>query len=144
MVSSSSVTQVPGSQVKAERTCRRTPWVRAYSTERMAGLGHPVAVISSISSKEMRSILRASGTSRGSLVKTPETSVYSSHTSAPSASASATAVVSEPPRPRKVTSSLGRHALGATDHRDLARLEGLAHPLGPHLEDLGVGVGRCR
>ena len=36
-------------------------------------------------------------------MKTPDTSVYSSHTSAPSAWARATAVVSEPPRPRKVT-----------------------------------------
>ena len=37
-------------------------------------------------------------------MKTPDTSVYSSQASAPSAWASATAVVSEPPRPRNVTS----------------------------------------
>ena len=49
--------------------------MRAYSTDRMAGLGQPFAVISSSSSKLMRSILRASGTTRGSLVNTPDTSV---------------------------------------------------------------------
>ena len=69
------MTQVPGSQVKAERTCRRTPWVRANSTERMAGFGQPVAVISSISSKLMWSMRRAVGTRRGSAVNTPDTSV---------------------------------------------------------------------
>jgi len=37
-------------------------------------------------------------------VNTPSTSVKISHTSAPSAAASATAVVSEPPRPSVVTS----------------------------------------
>ena len=42
--------QVPGSQVKLDRTCRRTPWVRANSTDRMAGLGQPAAFISNISS----------------------------------------------------------------------------------------------
>ena len=52
-----------------------TPWVRANSTERIAGLGQPVAVISSSSSKVMLSILRASGTNWGSVVKTPDTSV---------------------------------------------------------------------
>ncbi len=72
---SSSVTQVPTSQVKLERTCRRTPWLRANSTERMAGFGQPAAVISSSSSNEMWCILRASGTRRGSAVNTPDTSV---------------------------------------------------------------------
>ena len=47
---------------------------------------------------------RADGTTRGSAEKTPSTSVYISHTSASSAAASATAVVSEPPRPSVVTS----------------------------------------
>ena len=42
---SSSVTQVPGSQVKLERTCSGTPWLRANSTDRRrehpaAGGGH--------------------------------------------------------------------------------------------------------
>src|SRR2546421_506909 len=41
---------------------------------------------------------------RGSAVKTPATSVKISHASAPRAAASATAVVSEPPRPSGVTS----------------------------------------
>ena len=41
---------------------------------------------------------------RGSAVKMPGTSVKISHASAPSAAASATAVVSDPPRPSVVTS----------------------------------------
>lgn len=48
---------------------------------------------------------RASGTMRGSAVKTPSTSVWISQASALSAAASATAVMSEPPRPRVVSSS---------------------------------------
>jgi hypothetical protein len=67
-------------------------------------LGQPVAVISNNSSKVTRDILRASGTTRGSVVNTPDTSVYSSHASAARTWARATAVVSEPPRPRNVTS----------------------------------------
>jgi hypothetical protein len=47
--------------------------------------------------------LSASGTIRGSAVKTPSTSVKISQ-APPSAAASATAVVSEPPRPSVVTS----------------------------------------
>ena len=68
-------TSVPRSHVNAERTSRSTPWVRAYSTDRMAGLGQPLAVISSSSSKLTRSIFRASDTTRGSVVNTPDTSV---------------------------------------------------------------------
>ena len=75
MSGSSSVTQVPTSHVNAERTCRGTRWRWAYSTDLMAGLGQPAAVISSISSKEMRCILRALSTTRGSVVNTPDTSV---------------------------------------------------------------------
>jgi len=47
---------------------------------------------------------RALGTIRGSAVNTPSTSVYISQTSALSAAATATAVVSEPPRPSVVMS----------------------------------------
>ena len=75
MSSSSSMIQVPGSQVKLDRTCSGTRWVRAYSTARIAGLGQPAAHISSISSKEMRFMRRAVGTTRGSVVNTPDTSV---------------------------------------------------------------------
>ena len=75
MSGTSSSTHVPSCQVKAERTWRRTPWVRAYSTDRMAGLGQPVAVISSNSSYEMADMRRAVGTTRGSVVNTPVTSV---------------------------------------------------------------------
>ena len=75
MEGSSSSTQVPGSQVKLERTCSATPWRRANSTERMAGFGHPVAVISSSSSNDTDGMRRAAGTRRGSAVNTPLTSV---------------------------------------------------------------------
>ena len=51
----------------------------------------------------MRSSLCALATIRGSLVYTPSTSVKISQRSAPSAAASATAEVSEPPRPSVVT-----------------------------------------
>ena len=104
ILGSSSVTHVPSCQVNADRTCSRTPWVRAYSTDRIAGFGQPVAVISSNSSKETVFIFLAEGTTRGSVVNTPVTSVYNSQTSAFSACAKATAVVSDPPLPRKVTS----------------------------------------
>ena len=104
IVGSSSTTQVPGSQVKADRTCSGTRNRWATSTERITGFGQPTAVISSISSKLIVDIFLAVETTRGSVVKTPDTSVYNSHESAPSACASATAVVSLPPRPRNVTS----------------------------------------
>ncbi len=75
MIGSSSVTTVPGSQVKLERTWSGTWWLRANSTERSASTLPPVAAISSISSKEMRRRRRAVGTMRGSALNTPETSV---------------------------------------------------------------------
>jgi hypothetical protein len=57
-------------------------------------------------------------------VKTPATSVKISQASAPRAAASATAVVSEPPRPSVVTScGRGRDALEAGDEHDLVRVE---------------------
>ena len=48
---------------------------RAYSTLRRCSTFERAAASSSISSLEMRSILRAVGTMRGSAVKTPSTSV---------------------------------------------------------------------
>ena len=75
MVSSSPTTKVPGSSVKEERQWMRTPWLRAYSTERSCSTPAPDAAISSISSKETTGSLRASGTIRGSALKTPATSV---------------------------------------------------------------------
>ena len=58
---SSSVTHVPGAQVKLERTWTFTPWLRANSTERSASTRPPVAAISSISSNETCASLRAVG-----------------------------------------------------------------------------------
>ena len=48
--SSSSRIHVPCDSLKVERTCRRTPWLRANSTERSAITFAPEADISSISS----------------------------------------------------------------------------------------------
>ena len=48
--SSSSRIQVPCASLKVDRTCRRTPWLRANSTERSAITFAPEADISSISS----------------------------------------------------------------------------------------------
>ena len=64
--SPSSVTHVPGAQVKLERTWIFTPWLRANSTERSASTRPPVAAISSISSNDTCASLRAVGTMRGS------------------------------------------------------------------------------
>ena len=75
MVSCWDTTTVPGASSKLERQWMRTPWLRAYSTERSCRTPAPEAAISSISSKETTSSLRASGTMRGSAEKTPGTSV---------------------------------------------------------------------
>ena len=75
IVSSSETTTVPGPSSKLERQWMRTPWLRAYSTERSCSTPAPEADISSISSKETTGSLRASGTIRGSALNTPATSV---------------------------------------------------------------------
>ena len=75
MVSSSPRTTVPGPGSKLDRQWIRTPWVRAYSTERSCSTSAPEADISSISSKLTCGSLRASGTIRGSALNTPATSV---------------------------------------------------------------------
>ena len=66
MVSSSEMTRVPGPSSKLLRQWMRTPWLRAYSTERSCRTPAPEADISSISSKETTGSLRASATIRGS------------------------------------------------------------------------------
>jgi hypothetical protein len=73
--SSSRRIQVPSASENVERTCRVTPWLRANSTERSCSTRAPEAAISSISSYESTSSLRAAGTMRGSAVNTPSTSV---------------------------------------------------------------------
>ena len=75
MVVCSSTTKVPGPSSKLERQWIGMPWLRAYSTERSCSTPAPDADISSISSNETTASLRASGTIRGSAVKTPATSV---------------------------------------------------------------------
>jgi hypothetical protein len=70
-----SVTRVPVWAENDERTCTGTAYRRAYSTQRSISTFAPLAAISSISSNETWAILRASGTIRGSAVKTPSTSV---------------------------------------------------------------------
>ena len=59
MVSSSVSTKVPGPSSKLDRQWMRTPWLRAYSTERSCSTPAPEAAISSISSNEtMRQLAR--------------------------------------------------------------------------------------
>ena len=62
------MTQVPSCWLNEERTCRGTPNLRAYSTQRRCRILAPDAASSSISSLEMRSIFWAEGTTRGSAV----------------------------------------------------------------------------
>ena len=64
----SSSTTVPGASSNDERQWMRTPYARAYSTARSCSTLAPEAAISSISSNETASSLRASGTIRGSAV----------------------------------------------------------------------------
>jgi hypothetical protein len=66
MVSCSPTTNVPGPSSKLDRQWMRTPWLRAYSTERSCSTFAPEAAISSISSNDTIASLRASGTMRGS------------------------------------------------------------------------------
>ena len=75
MASPSATTKVPGCSSNEERQWIRTPWLRAYSTERSCSTPAPEAAISSISSKDTSGSLRASGTILGSAEKTPATSV---------------------------------------------------------------------
>src|SRR4029079_17780014 len=75
MVCSSDWTTVPGASSKLDRQWMRTPWLRAYSTDRNCRTPAPDAAISSISSNETLDSLRALGTMRGSAENTPGTSV---------------------------------------------------------------------
>ena len=75
MVSCSVTTNVPGPSSKLDRQWMRTPWLRAYSTERSCSTPAPDADISSISSNETMLSFFAFGTIRGSALKTPRTSV---------------------------------------------------------------------
>jgi len=50
-LSSSLTTRVPGPSSKLLRQWMRTPWLRAYSTERSCRTRAPEAAISSVSSK---------------------------------------------------------------------------------------------
>ena len=68
-------THVPSFEEKEERTWMGISKRRAYSTHRRWRILAPLAAISSISSWEMRSILCAVETMRGSAVKIPSTSV---------------------------------------------------------------------
>ena len=65
---------VPGSSENVDRAWIGTPWPRAISTARSISTRAPEAAISSISSYDTLSSLRAPGTSLGSAVKTPVTS----------------------------------------------------------------------
>jgi hypothetical protein len=75
MVVCSSTTKVPGPSSKLDRQWMGMPLLRAYSTARSWSTPAPEAAISSISSKETTVSFFASGTIRGSALKTPATSV---------------------------------------------------------------------
>jgi hypothetical protein len=68
-------TQVPSLLLNDDRTCMVTPCRRANSTARMWSTFAPDAASSSISSLVTSASLCALGTTRGSAVKTPSTSV---------------------------------------------------------------------
>jgi hypothetical protein len=68
-------TNVPSSELKVERALIITPCRRAYSTARMYSTLAPLAASSSISSLETCESLCAFGTTRGSAVKMPSTSL---------------------------------------------------------------------
>ncbi len=104
MSCSSGMMRVPSPSTKVESTLKGTLYLLANSTARICSTLAPKLASSSISSWVISFSRRASGTTRGSEVYTPSTSVNIWHSSAPSAAASATAVVSEPPRPSVVMS----------------------------------------
>jgi hypothetical protein len=91
---------VPGPAENVLRTCSPMPRAAASSTARECSTRAPANAISTITSMPTAGSSRAAGTTRGSEVNTPSTSVQISQCPAPRAAASATAVVSEPPRPR--------------------------------------------
>jgi hypothetical protein len=78
----------------------------------------PRLASSSISLQVISDISWASGTSRGSVVKIPGTSVYISQQLARKAAARATAEVSEPPRPNVVISNSAILDIPETSHHN--------------------------
>ncbi|MFC5099490.1 hypothetical protein, partial [Kibdelosporangium philippinense] len=74
-------------------------------------------------------------------MNTPSTSVRISHSSACSAAASATAVVSEPPRAQgSELAALGCDALKPSNHRNTAVLDAFPDPAGVDVDDTRVTV----
>ena len=140
MAGSSSSIQVPGSQVNAERTCRATPWLRANSTERMAGLGQPAAYISSISSKLSRAQPAGLGHDPG------VGGEDAGHVGVDLAGVGLERLGQRhrggvgPSPAEEGDVAVGRDALRAADHRDPPGVEAGLDALGVHLEDLGPGV----
>jgi len=136
---------VPGSQVKADRTCSLTfVEPREFDGCAMAGLGQPEAVISSSSSNEICGILRAC---------CDDPRIGGVHTRDVGVELAGIGLQRVRQRDRggvgSATSEKGhvaveRHALRTTDDRHDALVDGLADALGPHFEDLGVRVVCCR
>src|SRR5207237_65221 len=98
------LTSEPGPLWKVLRAWMVMPRSRANSTACAFSTFAPASASSCISSCDSSDSRRALATIRGSALKTPSTSEQISQTSASRAAASATAVVSLPPRPRVVTS----------------------------------------
>ena len=142
MLGSSSVTQVPGSQVKLERTWSGDVVVageldRAQGEHLAAGAGHLEHLVEADAGS-----LRACGhDARVGGEHAGDVGVDLAGVGAERLRRAPTAVVSEPPRPSVVISLLGGHALEAGDDGDLARRRAPSRTRSPlHLEDLGLAV----
>ena len=104
ILSSFNEIKVPFPSLKLDKTLTGTLYLLANSTALVCTTFAPWPASSSISSIVIESNFFALGTTLGSVVKIPSTSVYMSHLIADIWAAIATAVVSDPPLPRVVTS----------------------------------------
>ena len=140
MVGSSSTIQVPGSQVKLERTCSGTWWRRANSTERSMSTRPPVAAISIISSKE--TLRESAGLRRDARVGREDAGDVGVDLADVGLEGRGQGDRGDvgPAAPQRRDVAVGRDALETRDDRDEPVVERLADAVGPHLEDLGAGV----
>ena len=142
MVCSSSWTKVPGPSSKLDRQWIVTPWLRAYSTERSWSTPAPDRRhLEHLLERDARGSLRASGTMRGSALKTP------AHVGVDLADVGAQRGGERDRRGVRAAAAERRHvervlrdALEARHEHDLAVVERRADAVGPHLEDARLGV----
>ena len=140
-LSPSPTTKVPGVVAEAERQWMRTPWLRAYSTERSCSTPAPEAAISSISSNETTvELARVRDDPRVGRVDAGDVGVDLADLGVRARPRARPRVVSEPPRPSVVTSCAVGDALEAGDEHDLVLFERRADAVGAHVEDPRLGV----